>query len=94
MKNPNNKLIIRNYTELSDIEVLSYVISVVKEGRVSKTGKGPQYCFHTTFKDNIEAIFEDYKSYNRNSAKFIDDNSVDKYREHSPHTLCMMLIGT
>lgn len=54
MKNLNNKLIIRNYTELSDIEVLSYVISVVKEGRVSKTGKGPQYCFHTTFKDNIE----------------------------------------
>ena len=54
MKNPNNKLIIRNYTELSDIEVLGYVISVVKEGRVSKTGKGPQYCFHTTFKDNIE----------------------------------------
>ena len=54
MKNPNNKLIIRNYTELSDMEVLSYVISVVKEGRVSKTGKGPQYCFHTTFKDNIE----------------------------------------
>ena len=54
MKNTNNKLIIRNYTELSDIEVLSYVISVVKEGRVSKTCKGPQYCFHTTFKDNIE----------------------------------------
>lgn len=53
MKNPNNKLIIRNYTELSDIEVLSYVISVVKEGRVSETSKGPQYCFHTTFKDNI-----------------------------------------
>ena len=53
MKNLNNKLIIRNYTELSDMEVLSYVISVVKEGRVSKTGKGPQYCFHTTFKDNI-----------------------------------------
>ena len=54
MKNLNNKLIIRNYTELSDIEVLSYVISVVKEGRVSKTSKGPQYCFYTTFKDNIE----------------------------------------
>ena len=30
MKNLNNKLIIRNYTELSDMEVLSYVISVVK----------------------------------------------------------------
>ena len=54
MKNPNNKLIIRNYTELSDMEVLSYVISVVKEGRVSETGKGHKYCFHTTFKDNIE----------------------------------------
>jgi hypothetical protein len=44
-----NKLIIRNYTDLSDSKVLSLVLGVVEEGRVSETGKGKQYCFHTTF---------------------------------------------
>ena len=48
-----NKLIIRNYTKLSDLEVLTYIITVVNEGKISETSKGPQYCFHTTFKDNI-----------------------------------------
>ena len=41
-------------------------------------GRTYEYGNIESFKDNIEAIFEDYKSYNRNSAKFIDDYSFDK----------------
>jgi len=51
---PKNKIIIRNYTDMEDFEVLCYVEMVVRGGKVSKTGKGDQYCFHTTFDGGIE----------------------------------------
>lgn len=54
MKQPVNKLIVRNYTDLNDLEILSYVMTVMKAGKISETNKGPQYCFHTSFKDGIE----------------------------------------
>ena len=49
----NSKLIIRNYTNLSDLESLEYVIQVVKEGKVSYNWTGEQYCFATSFKSGI-----------------------------------------
>lgn len=48
-----NKLIIRNYTDLSDLEILNRVMSVVQNGKISTTSRGPQYCFISLFKDNI-----------------------------------------
>ena len=44
-----NKIIIKNETSLSDAAILSHVIDVIEEGRVSKTSKGKQYCFVTAF---------------------------------------------
>ena len=44
-----SKLIIHNLTNLSDWDVLHYIIKVVEEGKVSETIKGKQYCFVTIY---------------------------------------------
>jgi hypothetical protein len=49
----NNKLIIRNYTNLSDLETLEYITTVIKEGKVSTSRFGDQYCFATSFNSGI-----------------------------------------
>lgn len=58
METLKNKIIIRNYTDHSDLHVLELVKSIVAQGRMSETSKGSQYCFHTTFLDgtNISII--------------------------------------
>ena len=43
------KIIVENRTDLSWQYVLSYISTVIAEGKISKTSKGPQYCFVTTF---------------------------------------------
>jgi predicted phosphohydrolase len=48
-----DKLIIRNYTDLEDLEVISYVRTVISEGKISKSKQGEQYSFITTFKSGI-----------------------------------------
>ena len=48
-----DKIIIHNYSDLSDYEVMLYVASVIDQGKVSKTSKGEQYCFVTTYKSGI-----------------------------------------
>ncbi len=45
-----SKIIIKNKTSLSDAKALGYVGEIIHMGLVSKTSKGPQYCFATTFK--------------------------------------------
>lgn len=45
----NNKLIIHNYTNLNDLKVLSYIMNVVKNGKISKCKGKEQYSFITTF---------------------------------------------
>lgn len=43
-----NKIIIHNYTNLSDLEVLQYIEKVIKNGKISERGNGvKQYCFVT-----------------------------------------------
>lgn len=49
----NNKLIIHNYTNLSDYEALEYIQLVVGKGKVSDSKYGKQYCYVTTFKNGI-----------------------------------------
>ena len=44
------KLIIENRTDLKMIEVMYYIEEVIKQGRISETHKGNQYCFATLFK--------------------------------------------
>lgn len=48
-----DKIIIYNNTDLSDVDVVTYIAVVLKNGKVSKTDEGEQYTFVTEFKDNI-----------------------------------------
>lgn len=54
-----NKLIIRNYTEFDDIDVLErFVVPVIKNGKISETEKfGKQYCFISTFETESGDIY-------------------------------------
>lgn len=49
----NSKLIIYNHTNLSDLIAMDYVLKVIREGKVSKTSQGDQYCFATLFESGI-----------------------------------------
>ena len=51
-----SKLIIHNLTNLSDWDVLHYIINVVQEGLVSETKNGKQYSFVTTFIDGYTVV--------------------------------------
>ena len=52
-----SKFIIRNYTDLEDIDVFIAVLTIIKEGRISNYGKqGKGYCFATKFNDGITVI--------------------------------------
>lgn len=53
MKQLTDKIIIHNYTDLPDNEVLLYIGVVLGQGKISKTKQGEQYCFVTTFKSGI-----------------------------------------
>lgn len=44
-----NKIIIHNYTELSDFVVMQHIMAIIDSGKISETKKGKQYCFATTF---------------------------------------------
>jgi hypothetical protein len=48
-----DKIIIHNYTDLPDNEVLLYILPVVEKGKISKRNNLEQYCFVTTFKNGI-----------------------------------------
>lgn len=56
MEKDNSKLIIHNKTDLSDFDVLHYIIKVVQEGLVSETKNGKQYSFVTTFIDRYTVV--------------------------------------
>lgn len=56
MEKDNSKLIIHNLTNLSDWDVLHYIIKVVQEGLVSETKNGKQYSFVTTFIDGYTVV--------------------------------------
>ena len=48
-----SKIIIKNQTEISDIDVLTLIQRVIKNGRISNNNK--QYCYLTSFSiDNKE----------------------------------------
>ena len=47
-----NKIIIRNYTDMDDYNIILRISKVISEGKISETkSQGKQYCFVTTFKD-------------------------------------------
>lgn len=58
----DKKLIIHNYTDLNDAEVLLFIINVINEGLVSETSKGKQYCFVTKFKNNYVVTCDKIKT--------------------------------
>lgn len=56
-KELKSKFIIRNYTDLSDLEVLERIRSVMYDGRMSDYGKqGLGYCFATRFRDGLMVV--------------------------------------
>lgn len=60
-----SKIIVQNDSNLSDGEALEYVITVIKQGRISNNGK--QYCYVVTFKSGITVI----STLNKKSDRFI-----------------------
>lgn len=44
-----NKFIIRNYTKLDDLKILSLVSAVMSGGKISNTKHGQQYCCLSSF---------------------------------------------
>lgn len=71
-KQMKNKIIIHNYTDLSDLEVLDYIIRVVANGFLSETNKnGKQYCFITTFETGYAVSCD--KRGNTHTFKIIKD---------------------
>lgn len=54
MKETFSKIIIKNKTKhISDTKAVELVSIVVKQGLISNGTYGEQYCFMTTFKDDI-----------------------------------------
>jgi hypothetical protein len=47
------KIIIKNDTKLSAYDVLRRLEIVIRGGLISKTSRGKQYCFVTTFYDCV-----------------------------------------
>lgn len=60
-----SKLIIDNQSDLPDDKALLYVQTVIREGRISDSGKC--YCYATRFIDGIEV----YAVRNKSSDRFI-----------------------
>ena len=59
------KLIIENRTDLGLLEILGYVGDVINIGKISKTSKGKQYCFITTYKGGIVVYADKNKKSDR-----------------------------
>lgn len=67
-----NKLIIENKSDLSWEDVLIYVKVVIRQGMISETGKGKQYCFATQFKEPNVTVWTDR---NKKSHRFVIENN-------------------
>ena len=72
-----DKLIIENQTDLSLLEILGYVNHVVNMGKISKTSKGEQYCFLTTYRGGIVV----YADKNKKSDRLIIRKEVKPINE-------------
>lgn len=58
-----NRLIIDNQSGLSAPEALRFAAIVASWGKISETGKGKQYCFHSEFDGGIHvSVFKNAKS--------------------------------
>ena len=51
MENIKNKIIIRNYTDKTDLDVIEYVNIVISEGKKIKTNGQMKYPLITVFED-------------------------------------------
>lgn len=72
-----NKIIIENRTKYSMPGILKCIDNVIRMGKISKTGKGEQYCFVTTFKPDIIV----YADKNKKSDRFIIDYDKRKHKQ-------------
>ena len=71
-----SKIIIRNYSDKSDVEALDLVKEVIKEGRVSNYGKS--YCYVTAWtKLGVMVVANN----NKQSDTFIVQNTEDALNE-------------
>lgn len=58
-----SKIIIHNNTNLNDLDILELVISVIKNGMISQTKKGYQYCFVTIIDKYVIICDKRYNGY-------------------------------
>lgn len=64
----SEKFIIENRcADISPMMALERVLQVMERGKISKTSKGEQYCFATTFSDNTII----YADKNKKSDRFV-----------------------
>ena len=69
-----DKIIIHNYTDLSDLEVLDYIFRVVANGFLSETNKNDkQYCFTTVFETGYTVVCD--KRGNTHTFKIIKEDN-------------------
>ncbi len=47
------KIIIKINDGVPNARAMRAALAVVEDGRISTTSYGPQYCFHTVFKDGV-----------------------------------------
>lgn len=52
-KKMKSKIIIHNYTDFYDFEIMTYISAVISRGKISETSKGKQYCFVSQFPGKV-----------------------------------------
>lgn len=67
-----NKIIIHNYTDLEDDDLISYIGVVISKGKISKTKQGEQYSFVTIWESGY-IVYCDRKN-NTYTFKVVKEN--------------------
>jgi len=68
------KLIIENRTDMPDLEAMWYVMEVMRDGRISKSRLGDQYCYASVFHGNGVVVLS---SLNEKSDRFVVEYTKD-----------------
>ena len=63
----SRRIIITIEEDISDLDALDYVATVVGNGKVSKYKETEQYCFGTTFSNGVKVFARDKRNVNTDS---------------------------
>ena len=68
-----SRIIINNDSRFSDCIAIQVVTTVMQQGKVSKTIRGNQYCFATTFKKLGAVVYADLTPKGTHSFRVADE---------------------